>query len=43
MNIMVFLAIENEATFSIALVRAPFALTRGRGATGFLRLKLYHA
>ncbi len=33
MHIMVFLSIENASTFSIVLVGAPFALTRGRGIT----------
>lgn len=34
MHYMVFLAIENEPTFSIVLVGAPLALTRGGASTG---------
>ncbi len=35
---MVFLAIENGSTFSIAVVNAPFALTRGGATRALLRL-----
>ena len=34
MHVMVFLAIENAATFSIVLVGASLALKRERGITG---------
>jgi hypothetical protein len=38
MHVMVFLAIENASTFSILLVGAPLALTRGRASSALLRL-----
>ncbi len=36
MHVMVFLAIENDATFSIVLVGAPLALVRGGASPAFL-------
>jgi hypothetical protein len=42
MHIMVFLVIENGSTFSVTLVRAPFALTREWGAAVLLRSEAYH-
>ena len=42
MHVKVFLVIENVATFSITLVRAPFALRRERGTTGHSRLYTLH-
>ncbi len=38
MHVMVFLAIENESTFSIVLVGAPLALMRDGASPALLRL-----